>query len=182
MIRRAFTLIELLLAVTIGVLIAAAAAFSLRGLVRAEASRPSDANEWVHRASLLLQRDVEQAFEIEVVGDGFRIITAAPIDLVTDTAHSRTIATYQLSRDGGWWIRSAQPERVLSNAKPAVTLLGPSDATLVLSALDSEQTTILMGAADAAVSTSSEDWIPWMTRATFEVSESSTSANTMGTP
>ncbi len=130
---RCFTLVELLVALGIGLIVAAGSMAALRGVVRSGEAIDSNI-DWIHPANLLLIHDLAQA-ESVTVGDDYIVIKTLSTQSPTQTGFSPVChAKYTLESgpDSKWWIREEAPLYQRTNAKPSVSLLGPSAESIVL--------------------------------------------------
>lgn len=130
---RCFTLVELLVALGIGFIVAVGSMIALRGVVRS--GEMIDTNiDWIHQANRLLIRDLAQA-ESVTVGDDFIVIKTLSTQSPTQAGYSPVChAKYTLEPgpDSIWWIREEDQLYQRTNSKQIVLLLGPSGEAIVL--------------------------------------------------
>lgn len=127
--RAAFTLIELMVSMALGVLVAGGAVFGLRQVIMIDQRDRVQHPSWLSQADQLLYQDLQQASLIESTARGVVIFTTTSADLNSDKYHSRSVISYEIVnvRDRSWWVRAGKPEVALSNKKHRRLLLCPSE-------------------------------------------------------
>jgi len=132
---RGFTLLELLVALTIGLAVAAASMSAVRTVIQTEESVAGARDRsWFSSANRIVCRDLDQASEIIVGRESISIETLSSADPETPGYSPLSTVTYHAieTPSGPWWVREEAPLASRTNAKPAVTLLGPDVAGLRL--------------------------------------------------
>lgn len=130
---RCFTLVELMVALGIGFIVAAGSMTALRVVV--QSGKANDSNiDWIHQANHLLVQDLAQAESVTVGGDYITIKTLSTQSPAQAGFSPLCHATYTLKAGPGsnWWIREEDPLYMRTNSKPKVALLGPSIEAIVL--------------------------------------------------
>jgi len=128
--RRAngFTLIELSVAIGIGMVVTAGSMTALRAVVRVgHDSKLGDRAEWTHAANRLLIADMDQASAITIDREELVIDTVVSSDVFTGPSHEPSRVRYFASdaHEGRWWVREASPQASRTNAAPRSMPLGP---------------------------------------------------------
>lgn len=135
--RRAFTLVEISVAVLVSAIIASIALVTVRSATtQIAADQHRGRSAWFLRLDSILASDLRQSTEIKVEEEALKLVTRAIHPAFDEEGCAKAVRVeYQIESRPDWgevWVRSVRPEHQLTNDEPEVHELAFADQVLLL--------------------------------------------------